>query len=89
MHQYFVAGLFILVNSLGFWLYKKMDQQPHHLPNHGRHHLTGKEGTEHGESLREQQPHDREHQHQASMQIWHTKQQHKVSDSSDASFTLK
>lgn len=46
-----------------------------HLPNHGRHHLTGEEYAEHGESLREQQPHDREHQHQATMQVCHTEGQ--------------
>lgn len=44
-----------------------------HLPDHGRHHLTGKEHTELGESLREEQTHHREHQHQATTQVWHRK----------------
>lgn len=46
-----------------------------HLPNYGGHHLTGEEHAEHGESLREQQTHDREHQHQATTQVWHVKRQ--------------
>lgn len=43
-----------------------------HLPNYSWHHFRSEEHTEHGESLREEQTHDREHQHQASLQVWHT-----------------
>lgn len=47
-----------------------------HLPNYSWHHLRGEENTEHGKSLRKEQTHDREHQHQASLQVWHTEKKH-------------
>lgn len=37
--------------------------------DHGWHNFTGEEGTEHGKSLREQQAHHREDQHQAALEI--------------------
>lgn len=46
---------------------------PTHLPNYGRHDLTGKEHAEHGESLRKQQSHNREHQHHDTVQVCHIK----------------
>lgn len=46
-----------------------------HLPNHRWHHFTSKEHAQHGESLREQETHDGEHQHQPAVQIWHTEGQ--------------
>lgn len=41
----------------------------YYLPYDSRHDFTGKEHTEHGQSLRGEKPHQWQHQHQSSMQV--------------------
>lgn len=50
-----------------------------HSPNYSGHHLTGKEDTEHGNSLAEQQAHGRERQHQEANEVWNIKKKKKSS----------
>lgn len=43
------------------------------LPHDSRHDFTGEEHTKHGQCLRGEKPHEWQHQHQASMQVWQDK----------------
>lgn len=52
------------------WQLHWLNLKQRHSPDHGGHDFTGEEGTEHGKSLREQQTHHREDQHQPAFEIW-------------------